>query len=167
MGSHQRDRQLLREAEGYLDLALSDVGGELPLPMRIQLAGRCLHALESLSDKMAQRVHAVMLRGHAFKISERFEEAIACFETAAQIDEENIHIFLALGWCQKRCGRIDLAIRAMEEGILVDPTEAILFYNLACYWALTGNVSQTVVYLGRALELDKRHARSDSSRIGL
>ena len=148
------DRQLLREAEGYLDLALAVPHAELPLELCRLLSLRCLAALDRLSAKRANRVHARMMRGQALKLAQRYPEAIAAFEAAAAIDPENIHIHLALAWCHKRNARIDLAIQSLEEALLVDPSEPILYYNLACYWSLARNLKLSVRYLTRALDLD-------------
>ena len=46
---------------------------------------------------------------------------------------------MALGWCFKRVGQLDEAIGALEHAIAVDPSEAVLHYNLACYWSLARN----------------------------
>ena len=150
------DRQILREAEGYLDLAFSVEGPrDLSLPLRQKLAQRCLTALDRLSDRMGNRVHAQMLRGHSYKLMEAFDEAIAVFQRCAVRDEENIHIYLAMAWCHKRSGHIELAIQALEEALLIDDAEPIIFYNLACYWALVRDVPLTVQYLARAFDLDE------------
>ena len=74
-----------------------------------------------------------------------------------ELDAENLHTWLALGWCHKRNQRIDLAIQALEEAMSVDPTEAIIHYNLACYWSLANNPKLAVEYLAEAFTIDPNY----------
>ena len=55
-----------------------------------------------------------------------------------EAEPENVRAWLALGWCHKRTGRIDLAIDALEAARNADPDEPLILYNLACYWSLAG-----------------------------
>jgi len=65
-----------------------------------------------------------------------------------------VPVWLALGWCYKRMNRLDLAIESLEEASEVNSEQAIIQYNLACYWSLAGNVDQAVFYLSRAFDID-------------
>ena len=76
---------------------------------------------------------------------------------AAEIEPQNIHIRLSLGWCYKRCRRLDLAIQALEEALEADASHAIIHYNLACYWSLAGNVKLAVAYLAQAFDLEPEY----------
>ena len=51
-----------------------------------------------------------------------------------------LSLWLALGWCYKRIGRIDLAIESLEEALSIEPNDALIHYNLACYWSGPGNM---------------------------
>ncbi len=62
---------------------------------------------------------------------------------------------MALGWCYKRIGRIDLAIESLEEAKSSKPNLAIIHYNLACYWSLAKNKSRALSeYLAHAFQID-------------
>ena len=150
-----RRLQLLREAEGYLDLltALSDRWPLTPA-IRDRVAQRALTTLAGLEPVGCRRAAALYLQGQALRVMERYCEAIVPLDEAAQLEPENVHIWLALGWCHKRCGRLDLAIESLESALSADQTQAIIFYNLACYWSLAGNVKLAVRYLEGALEID-------------
>jgi Flp pilus assembly protein TadD len=150
-----RRQQLLREAEGYLDLT-TVLSERWPLrpAVRDRLAQRALDVLARLDSSGRHRTHSRYLVGQALRVMERYAEAIEPLEEAAELDPENIHIWLELGWCHKRCGRLELAIQALEEALLVDSSEAIIHYNLACYWSLANNAKQALAYLARAFELD-------------
>jgi tetratricopeptide (TPR) repeat protein len=73
------------------------------------------------------------------------------------LESENIAVRLALGWCYKRTKRLDLAIESLEEALAIDSSQAILHYNLACYWSLAGNVKLAVAYLAQSFELDSNY----------
>ncbi len=137
-----RRSQLKRQAEGYLELGMPH------------------HALSTLArlemftslDSAAQ-----YLRGEALRSLDRWEEALPWLRAAASGDPENIHIWLALGWCYKRTGQLRRAIDALENGLEVDPSEAILHYNLACYWSLARNKEHALDYLSQAFEIDPNY----------
>jgi tetratricopeptide (TPR) repeat protein len=59
-----------------------------------------------------------------------------------------------LGWCHKRIGRIDQAIEDLQKAEEVAPDEAVVPYNLACYWSLVGNKDQALNHLSRAIAMD-------------
>ncbi len=152
-----RRQQILREAEGYLELLLAFADRWTPTVCnRNRLAQRVLDVLGRLDSNSSRRAQVLFLRGQALRVMERYLDALYPLEEAAKLDPENIHIWLALGWCHKRGGRLDLAIQSLEEALSVDPDEAIIHYNLACYWSLANNAMLAVTYLSRAFELDTR-----------
>ena len=142
MADYQRviRQQALREAEGYLDLAMGFAEQWQVAPLlRRRLAQRALDALERVRGGSGQRAHSLYLTGQAYRVMHRYDEAIAPLAAASELDSENIFIWLALAWCHKRTRRLDLAIEALENAVAVDGREPILHYNLACYWSLAGN----------------------------
>lgn len=150
-----RRQQILREAEGYLDLLMM-FADRWPVPPaeRDVLVLRVFTILRELPAVGGRRSQILYLRGQALRAAQRFAEAVIPLREASALEPENLHIWLALGWCYKRIGRLDLAIEALEEGVAIAPDEAILHYNLACYWALARNVTLCVDYLAKALDLD-------------
>ena len=90
---------------------------------------------------------------------ERYRDALEPLKKSAELAVDTVHAWLALGWCYKRCGRLDLAIESLEAGLLYDDHQAILHYNLACYWSLVENHKLSVAYLTRALELDSEYRK--------
>jgi Flp pilus assembly protein TadD len=131
-----RRMKLQREAEGYLELGMSQ------------------HALSSLSrigDPTSFDSTALYLWGEALRSLKHYEEAIAPLRRAAESAPENINIHLALGWCFKRVGRIESAIEALEQALALEPNEPLLRYNLACYFSLAGKKARAVRYLSQAL----------------
>ncbi len=145
MSSHQdriRRQQLLLQAEGYLELGMAD------------------HALQVLSrcgDEQSLPDHALYLKGQCLRELGRFREALDPLWQAAQRSPDNISIWLALGWCYKRTGKLDRAIESLEEALAAEPNDALVHYNLACYWSLAKNKRQALSYLARAFKLQDEY----------
>ncbi|HEY2826088.1 MAG TPA: tetratricopeptide repeat protein [Pirellulales bacterium] len=148
-------QQLVREAEGYLDLALV-FGDQWTLPMQVRdcLARRALTAIEHLGESASQSPQVQLIRGQAFRMLERYKDALIPLAAAAAGDPQNVDTWLALGWCYKRTGRLDLAIESLEEALDLEPGSAMVNYNLACYWCLARNKRQSLAYLSHAISLD-------------
>lgn len=153
-----RRQQLVRAAEGYLDL-ITVFADRWPLPPKLRdpLALRALKALTAVASSHHQRPHVQYLMGQALRTMERFAEAIEPLSNAARLEPDHLHVHLALGWCYKRLGRLDLAIQALEDALLVAPEEGIVHYNLACYWSLHGNIRSAVKYLTQSFDLDPNY----------
>lgn len=151
-------QQVLREAEGYVELA--SVGGSMysvAKDARDRLAQRALSVLEGTRFSGRSLAQAMYLRGQALRVMERWREALEPLGKAAELDPRNLHVWLAMGWCHKRTGRLDLAIQALEEALSLESSEAIIHYNLACYWSLAGNRKLALAYLAQALEIDPNY----------
>lgn len=139
-------RQLaLRQAEGYL---------ELHLP---QCALETLARIEQLPGGM--KGHAAYLRGEALRALERYQEAIPPLELASRDATDAIAARLALGWCYKRTGRIDLAINELEKALVKEPDDALIHYNLACYQSLARDRHEALRHLEEAFRLDPGYRR--------
>jgi tetratricopeptide (TPR) repeat protein len=150
-----RRKQILREAEGYVDLSAACFAGiNLDSAVRNRMAQRALETLQKLDASGRDLVESHYLSGMALRVMERYSEAIVELDRAAELDHDNVHVWLALGWCHKRTGRLDKAIEALEEALQVNDQQAIVHYNLACYWSLVRNVKFAVRYLEQAFELD-------------
>ncbi|OHB66924.1 MAG: hypothetical protein A2V70_08775 [Planctomycetes bacterium RBG_13_63_9] len=130
--------RLRREAEGYLELGMPS---------------HALDALARLGDPAGFDFDALYLWGEALRAIGRYREALVPLTRAAEASPGNLHVSIALGWCYKRTGRIDMAIDSLERALATDNSNALLHYNLACYWSLAGNKQRAVAYLSRALAL--------------
>jgi tetratricopeptide (TPR) repeat protein len=153
-----RRQQILREAEGYLDLIMV-LSEQWPLRtlVRDRIAQRVLESLAPLERATSRRAQTLFLKGQALRAMERYADAIVPLRAASELDGQDIHVWLALGWCYKRIGRLDLAIQSLEESLSVDPNQAIIHYNLACYWSLAKNAKLAVAYLSRAFDIDSNY----------
>ncbi|MGE5193478.1 MAG: TPR end-of-group domain-containing protein [Deltaproteobacteria bacterium] len=134
-----RSDRLVTAAEGYIML------------------GMYTHALASLDqieglDRTAYEAN--YLRGDALRHLERHEEALAAFHRAFEEKPDDVELLMAMAWCYKRTNQLPRAIISMEQAYKIAPKEAVILYNLSCYWSLAGNKTQSLSWLGRALRMD-------------
>jgi len=127
------------QAEGYLELGMPE---------------QALQTLGRLGDPAAFSSYALYLWGEGLRTMHRYFEALLPLERAAKAAPNDIRIRIALGWCYKRTGQLDLAITALEQALIVEPELALLRYNLACYLSLAGQKRRALRYLSQALTLD-------------
>jgi tetratricopeptide (TPR) repeat protein len=131
-------RRQLEEAEGYLML-------EMPK--------YALRILESRSEWPTMTFEASFLKGEALRCLDRYREAIVPLEVAAALRPDDIAVALAQGWCYKRTNRLAQAVDALERAARQEPENALIHYNLACYWSLAANASKALEELAVALRL--------------
>jgi tetratricopeptide (TPR) repeat protein len=132
------DLRLAREAQGYLEL---------------ELWPEALERANALLERGVLTEAALALKGEAYRGQERWEDGAAVFEEILERDRKSVHAWVMLGWCHKRTGRLDLALKAMEGLLEVHPDEGIGLYNLACYCSLDGQRERALQLLERALDV--------------
>jgi len=135
-----RDRieRQLGEAEGYLML---------------NLPARALEILQGRADWATMQFEASYLTGEALRVLGRHREALKPLEVAAGLRPAQVDVAIALGWCYKRTHRLAQAVDALERALRENPQEALLHYNLACYWSLAANPAKALESLTSALDL--------------
>ena len=67
------------------------------------------------------------------------------------MEPADIRVRIALGWCYKRIGRLDLAIYSLDQALAIEPDEPLLRYNLACYLSLAGQKRRALRFLFQAM----------------
>ena len=118
---------------------------------------QALQVLGRLGAADRADVRTLYLQGEALRSLERYVDAIAPLRKVAELEPENVQVLLALGWCHKRTGRIDLAIEALETALAADHEEPLIRYNLACYHSVAGDKRHALAYLEQALVLDPNY----------
>lgn len=136
-----RIKRQLDEAEGYLMLNLPE---------------RALEILERRANWATMQFEASFLKGEALRSLKRYREALKPLEVAAALRPGDREVAIALGWCYKRTHRLAQAIDALERAGREHPEDALLHYNLACYWSLAGNASKALDELAVALDQEPR-----------
>jgi tetratricopeptide (TPR) repeat protein len=141
MGKELRSRasKIQREAEGYLELGMPQ---------------HALQSLGRLGDPTDFNLEALFLWGEGLREMDRYFEALVPLERAAKLAPEDIRVRIALGWCYKRIGRLDLAIHSLDQALSIKPEEPLLRYNLACYLSLSGQKRRALRFLSQALAAD-------------
>jgi tetratricopeptide (TPR) repeat protein len=150
----RRDRTA-QEVEGYLQLVVT-VTNFCGVSDRVthRVLDRAIQALDRLDWRFDADTESTFLRGKVYRVYRRYEEAIHCLNQVRYDLHNDLHVWLALAWCYKRVNRIDMAIESLEEALLINPSQAIIHFNLACYWSLEENVEQAVTHLRNSLEID-------------
>ncbi len=134
-----RRMKLQQHAEGLLEFGLPQ---------------QALNELSRLAEGDANEVQTLYLRGEALRTLERYSDAIVPLRKVSEIEPENTRVWLALGWCYKRIGRIDLAIEALEAALAADAEDPLIRYNLACYHCVAGDKPHALSYLEQSLSID-------------
>lgn len=128
-----------REAEGYLEL-----GMHTQALQSLQRRGKLAHSND----------HACYLMGECLREMARFGEALYPLRRSVELNPKRTESWLALGWCCKRTGRLDEATRALEQALRSKPDDALVHYNLACYYSLAGRRLDALRRLKQAFDLD-------------
>ena len=126
-------------AEGYLELGMPE---------------HALQALQRHGNAVQSDARGCYLLGECLRELCRYDEAIVPLRRSLELIPDDIHVCMALGWCYKRLGQLTHAIEALEHALSIEPGEAILHYNLACYWSLVLDRRRALRYLAEALEID-------------
>jgi tetratricopeptide (TPR) repeat protein len=131
--------KLLEAARGYLLLDMPD------------------HALEQLDAIGGGHLPFAVnqLRGECLRQKQDYPAALGAYRRAHAQKPDDLPVLMGMAWCFKRVHRLDEAITAMEQANRLSPNEPIIMYNLACYFALAGNKTQALSWLGRALRSEK------------
>jgi Flp pilus assembly protein TadD len=93
------------------------------------------------------------LQAEACRLLEDHDAAVLEYQRALADDPQNLELLNGLAWCLKRTERLPAAITAMLQAYGAHPKEASVLYNLACYYALAGDKTQALSWLGRALRM--------------
>jgi len=144
--------QALTQAEGYLELGLPE--------WALRSVDRC-----DTFGPFAYEAH--YLKGEALRALERYDQALIPLREAVRLRPDAVAPRVALGWCLKRTRHLDQAIQVLEELLDHEKPEAIVPFNLACYWCVAGEKTKALNLLERALRIDPTYARHAASDMDL
>ena len=140
INKRRRRNRLLEAARGYL---------ELDMPRY------ALRQIDAIDDPEQCAFDAFQLRGEALRQQKKYEEAVKAFRRALVENPNSINVLLGMAWCFKRADQLQRAINSMQRAYKVAPHEAIVLYNLSCYFSLAGDKEQALSWLGRSLRMEK------------
>jgi tetratricopeptide (TPR) repeat protein len=136
--AQRRMQRRLEAARGYLLLHMPD---------------QALAELEEVDDPDAVAFEWNLLRGEALRDRKDYKAAIKAYQRAQAAQSDELDVLMGLAWCYKRTGQLPKSIDVMHQAYLNHREEPIVLYNLACYYALSGNKDQALSWLGRALRM--------------
>lgn len=135
--SATQQRHRLNAATGYLMLGM---------------AVPALRELDSLGE--TESLTAVELRADALRELGRFDDSLPLFEQVLAKEPASLNAAIGKAWCLKRLSRLEGAIDALRSSAIHHPREALIQYNLACYFALFSDKDRCLSHLGIALRLN-------------
>ncbi|NMG11337.1 tetratricopeptide repeat protein [Brasilonema sp. UFV-L1] len=103
-------------------------------------------------------------QGRSLLKLERYEEALTSFNKAIQLDSKDAWAWGQQGWLLLKLERYEEALTSLNKAIQLDSKDAWALYNLACSYAMQGNIELTIDNLRRAIELNtncKESAKTD------
>ena len=147
-------------AETYLS-ALA----KAPLEARLwHRAGVCIRRAGAPSEAIQYLEKAGMLDpaaienplelGDAYFELRAFDDAIASYLIARDIDPENASVANNIGITLLEAGLVDDALLALERALTLSPDDPIVHSNLGAAYLKTGSIKEALEHLNTALELD-------------
>ncbi|MCZ6680861.1 MAG: tetratricopeptide repeat protein [Candidatus Poribacteria bacterium] len=94
--------------------------------------------------------------GQAFLRKAKYDQAIAAFQKALEIQPNAVEAYINLATVYLKQNLPDPAIQSCEKAIQIFPNAALAHYNLACAYALKDESEKAIDALKRAIDLDKK-----------
>jgi len=108
------------------------------------------YSLDSTDAKL------MVLAGTSYLLLNRPEEALPLLKPASEIKPTEAVIFRYLGLAYHRLDSLDKSAYAYERSIILDPTNASSFYNIARVYLDQGKLDSAMVKINHCLEMDPR-----------
>jgi tetratricopeptide (TPR) repeat protein len=150
----------IETAEGYLELVTKPaVCLGVSNKIRRSYAKKAIELATSCGlcpNEPKHEARRQMVIGQAHRLLRRYRTATAAFRSASKYRPLRVEALLAMGWCQKRSGKLNEAVVSLTRALAIVPDDARLHYNLACYLACLGQHRAAVYELAWALELQPK-----------
>ena len=114
-----------------------------------------IRELDEFHDELLPQV--MRIRGEAYREQEQHDHALREFEQLLNVQPDDLSAVIGKAWCLKRIDRLPEAIEALRDAVVSHPQEALIQYNLACYFSLAGDLPRCLTHLGRALRMDAHY----------
>lgn len=119
----------------------------------LEMPDQALEELDEVDDPDAVAFDWHLLRGEALRERKDYRAAIKAYHRAQAARPDELEVLMGLAWCYKRTDQLFKSIEIMHEAYLNHREQAIVLYNLACYYSLAGNKEQALSWLGRSLRM--------------
>ena len=101
-----------------------------------------------------QQLRELLLQGQKYVDRGDFSRAIAVYQQAATLDQNNAKIFGGMGYLYVHQGRYDEAIQAYQKALSLDPNSPEFYDGLAVSYASFGNNNNAITAYAAAIELE-------------
>ncbi len=129
----------MQAAEGYLALEMHE---------------HALRELRAIPEPIGDAYDYHLLKAEAHRGLREWSAALEEFRCCQGEKPEDLGVLMGLAWCLKRTGELSQAISTMHDAYRAHPKTPVVLYNLSCYYALAGQKSQALSWLGRALRME-------------
>jgi len=175
--SKPRSRDIYAGAIGWFERALAQdpQSVEAQSCLAAELTARVLDQMTDSADSDLARAEtfadralaaspgkalAHYAKAQVLRAQQRFEEAIAEYQTVVALDRNWVHAIAVLGWCKFMTGSMDQLIPAQEQAIRLSPRDPqIWLYN---YWIgqahlLHSRVDEAILWFEKARSANPEH----------
>lgn len=133
-----RAERRIEAARGYLALDMPE---------------HALKELAAVGDPRQLRSETDRLRGDAFRLLGRFDDAVVAYTRALAERADALPALMGIAASYRQLGQIGRAVAAMEEANRLHPNEPAVLFALARLYVLDGETSRALGWLGRAVRL--------------
>jgi tetratricopeptide (TPR) repeat protein len=102
-----------------------------PSPQQILDADKQVKMLESILEKDAGNLNALIKLGNIYMDGRRFQDAVGTYAKALEIEPTNVDVRVDMGTCYRRMGRSDKAVEEYKRAISINPRHPNAHLNLA------------------------------------
>ena len=135
-----RTKTRLQYANGYLDLGMvRDAEAEL----------------DAIADEDQSNGETLSLRVCLYSERKDWKRMESVSKELISLDGKSAFGWVNLAYALREMERVKEAKEVATEGLERQPKEAVLWFNLACYCSLLGEVEEASTHLDRAIELEK------------
>ena len=118
---------------------------------------QALQEIERVLESEPRAKHVFYTRGNIFRSLERFHEALSSYESALEIDPDDVSTLNNYGLTLYETGQAARACEVLEQAIDFAPDDAVLWSNLGNAYEALGNDSKAIQCLELAHVFDPEY----------
>lgn len=104
------------------------------------------------SGERERGAKAAVIEGEKLLGEKKFEQALAAFKKAVELDPKNAAAYNGGGSCYYSAGKIDIAIEAFKKAIACDPGLSTAYFNLGHCYAAKKQLDLAIIQYGKAVK---------------
>lgn len=123
--------------------------------LTLRMPSQALRELSAIDDPGRFAGEVCLLSAESLRQLKKYSDALDLYDIALARFPTDTGILTGMAWCFKRLDDLPRAIESTLQAYRLEPENAVLLYNLACYYSLADDKAQALSWLGRALRLDR------------